>query len=303
MRWIATFLLLTMPALATAQETFTLKLPPKSNGDTNSVTFEMQQTIGTLRLDTFGVELKDRNSRHGSKLMYVDEWLDLDKGEVTRYHRRFDCATENVNDVPPVTLAIHGKTLLVDRRQGAPQLTWEDGKPASDGMSGPLEDALKDGKEKLGAMASFEPLPNRPVKVGESWTIDVSAIVKDCEAKHGCKLTGATGLGTLQEVTQGAEGPCARVEVHIYVPLRTIKTTDKVLELNAGSGTTLDAVYDIALTSGDSTFASAMQMKFLATGSNPESDGTTTRVRIELEIDFKEQRSTRATATAAGSSR
>ena len=100
----------------------------------------------------------------------------------------------------------------------------------------------------------------------------------------------ATGVGTLKEVHQGPKGPCAKVEVHIRVPLRTIKNGEHNLDLSEGSGSTLDAVYDFALDGNDSHYAAAMQMKFLATGSNPESDGTQSRVRIELGIELREQR-------------
>jgi hypothetical protein len=290
MRWTAAFILLTVPTLATAQETYTLKLPSQAKGDIRRVGFDMQQSIGVLRLDTFGSELGNRTSQSSSKLAYVDEIRDALNGQVTHYRRRFETATQTVNDANPAFLAIHGKSVVVDRRQGTPQLTWEDGKPASDGITGPMEDALKEGKDNLGAMSSFEPLPSRPVKVGESWNVDITAIVKDCEAKHGCKLTGATGVGTLKEVYKGANGSCAKVEVHIRVPLRTINNGDHSMDLAEGSGTALDAAYDFGLDGKDSYYASAMQMKFLATGSNPEGDGTQSRVRIELGIELREQR-------------
>ena len=200
MRMLLATFLLAFPTLAFAQETYDLKLPPQGKGDVHRVSVDMEQTIGMQRLDTFGAAFNDRTSSQASRLAYVDEYLDADKDEITRFRRRFEIATESTDAAPPSFLAIHGKTVLVDRRTGTPQVNWEDGKPIGDGVAATLEDALKEGKEKLGAMASFEPLPGRAVKVGESWNIDISAIVKDCEDKHGCKLTGATGVGRLRQV-------------------------------------------------------------------------------------------------------
>ena len=56
------------------------------------------------------------------------------------------------------------------------------------------------------------------------------------------------------------------------------------------SGTTLDATYDFALAEGDSHFQSAMKLHFLAAGTNPENDGTATRLRMEMTVELKEQR-------------
>jgi hypothetical protein len=263
-------------------------MPPRSKGEQRTVSFDMQQAVRMLRLDTFGSDLAEQTHRSAAKLVYRDEVLEVDKGEVTQYRRRFETATETVNDSNVVVLPLHGKTIVVDRRSGKPQITWEDGNP----VTGSLIDAIKEGKDMIGNMASFEPLPDHPVKVGDSWNIDVSAIVKECEAKHGCKLTGATGIGTLKEINQSAAGPRAKVEVRIRVPLRTIQGSEHELDLSDGSGTTLDAIYEFALGNHDNFYASAMQMKFLATGTNPESNGTSTRLRIELTVDLKEQRQT-----------
>jgi hypothetical protein len=292
MRMLLATFLLAFPAVAFAQETFVLKLPPQGKGDVHRVSVDMEQTIGMQRLDTFGAALNDRTNNQISRLAYVDEFLDADKGEITRFRRRFESAIESANSAQPTFLPIHGKTLLVDRRNATPQVTWEDGKPITDGVAATLEDALKEGKDKLGAMASFEPLPGRPVTVGDSWNIDVSAIVKDCEDKNGCKLTGATGVGILRQIYPGAKGPCAKVEVKIRVPLHTIKNGDVVLALSDDSGSVLEAVYDFALGGTDSWYESTMHMTFKATGKNLERDGSTSRLRVDLAIDMKEQRLT-----------
>ncbi len=291
MRSTLSALVLLIPSLATAQETYTLKTPPFAVGQTHRVSMSVVQTTGTIRLDPFGGQIKDRTSTFASQLTYLDQFLDVDKDKVARFRRKFENATETVNDSNPTQLAIHGKTVLVDHRGGARQVDWEDGRPSSDGVTGDMENALRDGKDKLACLASFEPLPGRPVRVGESWDIDISAIVKDCEAKHGCKLTGATGKGTLKQIYQGAKGPCARVEVNIHVPLSTVNNGDKQMQLNEGSGTFLNAVYDFALGGEEVAYASAMQLHFLAAGSSPEADGTATRIRIDLTVDLKENRS------------
>jgi hypothetical protein len=290
MRWTLAAILLAIPTVVTAQDAVALKMPLQVKGDVRRVVYDTDQSLSLLRLDMFGAELKQRASRVASQLTYVDECLDADRGDVKRFRRRFENATESVNDSNPAVLAIHGKSLLVDRGSGPAQITWEEGKPLSDGITGPIEAAIKEGKDKFGGIASFEPLPDRPVQIGESWNIDVSAIVKDCEAKHGCTLTGATGVGTLKEIYQGPKGRCAKVEVHIRVPLCTIKSSQREMALTDGSGTTLDGYYDFAL-DGDSFYSSTIRMTFLATGRNPEADGTSTRLRMELAIDVKEQRS------------
>src|SRR5438270_194242 len=125
MRWTLTILLLTIPGLARAQETYTLKFPPLAKGDVLNVHSRMFQTLRMMRLDQFGNDLADRSSAFSSQMNYVDEFLDVDKGEPTHYRRRFETASETINAGNPTLLAIHGKTITVDHRGGARQITWE----------------------------------------------------------------------------------------------------------------------------------------------------------------------------------
>ncbi|HYV34653.1 MAG TPA: hypothetical protein VE988_03050 [Gemmataceae bacterium] len=290
MRWTMTLVLLTIPAFANAQDTFTLKMPPQAKGDVHRVSIDMRDSTRVLRIDMFGNEFKRHITSAASLLSYADECLAVDNGTVTSFRRHIESAAQIVNEGDPIFLAVHGKTVRVDQQNGTRQLTWEDAPARPDTFTEQLEQELKDGKDKKAAIASFDPLPGQAVKVGESWNIDVSAIVKDCEAKHGCKLTGATGTGTLKEVYQGAKGQCAKVEVHIKVPLTTLKAGETVIELKDDSGTSLDGIYDFALTAGDSHYQSVMRLNFQAVGTTAERDGTSARLQIETAVELKEQR-------------
>ena len=90
-----------------------------------------------------------------------------------------------------------GKTVLVETKDGKTQVTWEGGESVPDNFARQMELVLKGSKENFAAMSKIDPLPSLPVQVGESWTVSISNLISECEAKHGCEVKGASGSATL----------------------------------------------------------------------------------------------------------
>jgi hypothetical protein len=288
---LALAVLAAAPALASAQEAVTLKFPPPAAGDVLRMEFNARQAMRTLRLDAYGNDLLGSRNSAGSLIVYNDEILDVDAGKVTRFRRTFESVAESVNDSMPLILSCHGKTVLVDERGLKREVTWENGEPAGDTLSQKIDDLLRGSRERAAGLHTFDPLPAAAVKPGDTWNVDVSAMVKECQAKHGCAIEGATGTAKLAKVYDGPRGKRATVEVHISIPLQTIRTATKKIDLSDGSGTTLDATYDFACDGKDSYYASGSRMTFIADGRAVEPDSTTSRMRLEMTMELKEHRS------------
>ena len=81
-----------------------------------------------------------------------------------------------------------------------------------------------------------------------------------------------------------------KVEVRVSIPLKTLRSGAKQIDLKDGSGTTLESVYDFACDGKASYYASTGRLTFLAAGSAPEPDGTTSRLHLEMTVDMLERR-------------
>jgi hypothetical protein len=285
----AVVVLVGVPAWATAQEAVTLKLPSPAKGDVQRVHFCGQQLVRMLSLDALGNDINERSGTVGTLVIYTDEFLDVDKDRATRFRRHFDALTETVNDADPVKLPWHGLTAVVDQREGKCHISADGGDQLPGLLADQLEALLKTTRDKMAMLTAFNPLPDRPVKVGDSWNIDVTELIRACETKHNCKMNGATAVGTLREVSPGPKGRRAKVEVNIRIPLTRISANGRELELNADSGTSLESILEFAL-DGDSFSASNSRFHFLAAGTGPEADGTSTRMRVESTVDLRENR-------------
>ena len=103
-------------------------------------------------------------------------------------------------------------------------------------------------------------------------------------------MTGAKGVGTLKQIYDEPSGKRAKVEVRVHIPLKTLRSGTKQIELKEGSGTTLESVYNFACDGKDSYYASTGRLTFLVAGSAVEPDGTTSRLYLETTVDLIEGR-------------
>jgi hypothetical protein len=284
-------LALALPAWAAAQPAYTLKIPEPATNDVNRVDCNVSQAFGLSKYDAFGKQYHDESTYTGSRLIYNDTILETVAGKITRFRRQFEVAQQSVRDDPAMVMACQGKTIIVENRDDKIALTWENGQPPPDGFVRQVEALLKGNKEQMGAFARVDPLPNGAVKAGDSWDIDIGALVRECQEKHGCEIKGAAAKAKLVAVEKRDIGTFAVVKVHVFVPLERIQRGERVLKLTSDSGMTWDATYDFCCDGTCSAFKSENHFRFMTTGNTPESSGLSTRVRLDTQIDLIESRS------------
>jgi hypothetical protein len=278
-RALALMLLLAVPCRVTAQENYTLQLPAAAKGDVSRVELSMRQSFRLLKLDALNNEIRNDTNLASSSLCYVDTILDQAGGQTTRLRRTFERAVQTVNDSNPVTMACHGKTVLVEMNDGKAQVTWEGGEQVPSAFAQQMEALLK-----------VDPLPKLPVKAGESWKVDIAGLVRDCEAKHGCDVTGATGSATLEKVEKRDGSLFAVMVVKVHVPLKRIVQGDKRITLQDGCGMTWESTYTFCIDGSSTAFSTRNHFSFLTAGTAPEHNGLSTRLRLETDVDLMETR-------------
>jgi hypothetical protein len=282
--------LLAIPRGAHAQDSYTLKLPAAAKGDVNRVAFSMRQSFGLIKLDVFGNEIRNDNNDATSALTYVDTILDQAGGQTTRFRRQFERAVQTVNGCQPIPMLCDGKTVLVEVKDGKTQATWEGGEMVPDSFAHQMELILKGSRDSFASFCKVDPLPSLPVKVGETWTVNIAKLVNDCEAKHGCEIKGASGSATLQKVEKRGASLFAVMSVKVQVPLTCIVQGDKRISLNDGCGMTWESTYDFCVDGTSTGFATRNHFHFLTAGTAPEHHGLSTRLRLETDVDLSESR-------------
>jgi hypothetical protein len=289
-RAVVLTILLAVPVSASAQEAYTLKLPAAAKGDVSRVEFSMRQSFRLLKLDAFGNEIRDDLNEATSGLTYVDTILDQVAGQTTRFRRNFERVVQSANGSDPIPMPCHGKTVLVEVKDGTTQVTWEGGESVPDGFARQMEAVLKGSKENFAAFSRVDPLPGLPVKVGETWTVNISNLVSDCEAKHGCQVTGASGSATLQKVEKRGDSLFAVMLVKVQVPLKCIVQGERRISLQDGCGMTWESTYNFCIDGTSSALLTRNHFNFLTAGTAPEHHGLATRLRLETDVELTEAR-------------
>lgn len=146
----------------------TIKLKKAGPGDvvkeTKSETGKTKVVISVMGMD----QNKDEDTV--SKMTFTDEVIEKPAGAVkpTKLKRVYDKA-ELTKDGAKVELGLDGKTVLIEKKGDAYAFTI-DGKA----VDGTAADLLKKefGAKKTSTEDDF--LPGKPVKVGDTWKVDVS---------------------------------------------------------------------------------------------------------------------------------
>jgi hypothetical protein len=216
-----------------AEEKYTLKLKSPGKGDIVSITSEATEDgDSTFTLD--GKPMTEKGVKV-TTLKYREEMLEKEEGKrPSRSKLTYDKA-EVKKDDKATTLGVEGKTVLMQRKDGKNQYTFDDGKEVS------KEDAahLSHGKSERDDR-TFEQmlLPPGPVAVGESWKIDMKAVAKEL-TKDDDSLTidgdKAKGTGKLNKVSKKDGKLFGEITFELELPVLKMKFDNDEIAMDAGS--------------------------------------------------------------------
>src|SRR5436305_1737525 len=175
--------LLTGPARARAEDTYTIKFKEAAKGDRSLVEKQSTEQGRTKILDADGKAVLDKEQNKATVSLYRETVLEKPLGErkPTRSKRRYEKARRTAGGKEE-KLAFEGKTVLIEKKDDAFRFTVEGGEELS-----PLEGHHRDkefNKKNPGldeAAVKHVLLPTKPVKVNEPWKADAASIVKDME--------------------------------------------------------------------------------------------------------------------------
>lgn len=223
MRFTPIFFLLTIPIAAPSQAAdpaYTIKLYKSKPGD---VVKETQKASGetAVTVTPTGQPTQKEVMKEGEHYQFTETILEKPDGaeRATRLTRTYETA-EKTERGKPRTLAYHGKTVLIAKEKGKDKYTF-----TVDGKALPDEDAKELDKKYNQPEADRGPtnqdfMPAKPVKVGDTWTVDTTKAVKSLRAdKLIVDQKKAKITGKLVKTYKKGDAQFGVMEIEVDMPL------------------------------------------------------------------------------------
>lgn len=262
MRSVQVSLLLLLSLLSStawSQETYDLKTRTEAQGDTVRLdilnTFQMD-----ISVELGGESKKIRELKSTETMVFTEKILAKKAGEkATRIHREYEKA--QIDDgKEKKTLSFQGKKILVERKETGFEFQFEGG----DEIEGEAAEYLKIEFNQNDDLVEPDRLlrPKKPVKVGETWDLEIAAIAKNYARTTPVPLdqAKARGQGKLTKIYPKDGRNWGVIEVEIVIPLKP--GPQGALDVDASSKMTLKQVMDGPIDGRDAskTFESTMTL-------------------------------------------
>jgi len=266
--------LLSLAGLRADDGPITLKFKKTAAGD---VVKETKTESGTNKV-SFTVMGMDKNQDETSvtRTVYTEEVVEKPAGarRATKLKRVYETA-EMTKNGEKQELALAGKTVVVEKEKD------KDGyKITVDGKEPEGLAAVVLGKEfrKEKQVSDEDFLPKAPVKVGDTWKIDVAPLAKDAAGELDIDADKSSGTGKLTKVYDKGGHKFGVVEVTLDLAVSKLGGGGgQEVELKAGSKLTATAVLDVAV--DGSTPGGTMKMTV-------KGEFTGTTMGIDLKFDL-----------------
>jgi hypothetical protein len=290
-RYLAAAFLVLTAGLVRADDSYPIKTKDLAPGDV----FEVQKTetviAGSKVTDAAGKAIRDDKQKTVATSVYKETIVKCEpKRNPTAIERKYEKAVLET-DGKSKDLAYHGKTVLIEKKKDGKFHFTIDGKELSDEDAKPLAQEFEregDDKEEMEKAV----LPKGPVKVNESWKLDVAPFVKDA-AKSGeieVDADKAKATGTLLKAYKKDGKQFGQVKLVLSFPMKSLGSGERKLVADQGSvaGTEMNLDGCIDGTSNTGTVSSSMKMDFKS--SLPDGKGGKLAVIVTADTKSEEVR-------------
>lgn len=178
-----------------AQETYTIKLKEAAQGDSVRVQSTEQADIKIRVADGNNTELENKTEKKGEIVEYVETLVEKPGGAkaATKLKRQYQTATR-IEDGNKVMLTYHGKTLLIEKKDGKYRFRIEGGEEVTGKDADELDEEFNKSDFKNLGPDLF--LPKKAVAINETWKMDAAPILKELEKSEKVELDAANSVLT-----------------------------------------------------------------------------------------------------------
>jgi hypothetical protein len=267
LRLFAVAALATWAAAAPVPETYQLKLKKEAKGDKAVVTSTEEADVKVV-LDIGGNKV-DEGEKETTKEEYTEEILERPAGakKATKLKRTYKVAGKTKGG-ETTDFAYQGKTVLIEKKDDKYVFTV-DGKELDEDDAEELEQEFN--KELDIPLENADLLPEKAVRVGETWTVDPDKIVQGFASgapftlhKDKTKVTGK-----LVKVYDKGGRRFGVIDLTLDLGVKELKMSGEEIPMKAGSAITGAFTLDVCVDGTSHTGTEKGDLTFALTGEVP----------------------------------
>jgi hypothetical protein len=227
-------------------ETYKILFKKPQKGDTALVTRQEQQNV---TVTVAGANIPVPANKEKAHYVYQETILEITPGKrkPTRLRRQYQKA-EVKADGQTRGLAYQGKTVLIEKKDAKYHFRIEGGQALTGADAQYLDREFNQSPE---TQIDFNQLvlPGKPVRIKESWAINVKALARDLEKLVYLEVDAAksSGKGKLVRVYHKGGRRFGVMEMHLELTGKALKIGEIKLDLNAGSRMNLKLALDVCI--------------------------------------------------------
>jgi hypothetical protein len=256
--------------LFAADDAFPIKTRDIAQGDVYQIQKTETTTIKTKVSDAAGKELQNVTQKVVESATYKETILKCEpKKSPTLIERKYEKAQLTTDD-KKTDLPYQGKTVVIEKKDGKFRFTV-DGKELPEADAAVLaKEFAKQSDDQTEIEKAI--LPKNPVKLNDSWKVDMAPLVKDAAKGGDMELDAARckGTGTLLKAYKKDNKQYGEMKVVLTLGIKSLGKGEEKITAKDGAVATmelhLDACIDGSVNNGISKMVMDMDVKGSAGG-------------------------------------
>jgi hypothetical protein len=256
--------LLLGPAVARTQETYTIKLKDRAEGEAAMVK-RNESTVTKVKVSSDGKVLVDNNISNGINAEYKETLLKGEPGKPPVKFQRDYTKVQTTDNGKTEEGALQGMSVIIEKKDKGYEFTNAKGEkldgPAAVALAKEFNKNNDDGKELEKLV-----MPKGAVKVGDSWKIDMAKIATVFAKEGAMELdtAKATGQGSLVKAYKKDGRQFGDMKFKLEMPLQTVGKGVEQMKFMPGAKVVLEISLDACIDGTSET--GTMKMKMVMSG-------------------------------------
>jgi hypothetical protein len=253
--WVAVLVLLG-DGLARADDPVPINIKDRGKGETVQVEQTDTTVFGSKLVDHDGKTVQEQMVKVVFTYVYRETYLARQQNKpATRIRREYEKAQATCDGVTD-DLPFHGKTVIIEQKDGKYYFSLEDGKDVTEekDVDFTLGKEFNSPNLERRYRLAKEVLPGKPASLNESWAIDVKSIIA-ARAESGTNYDEdkAAGTGTLSKVYSKDGKKFGTLHLHITAPVKSFGYWPTTIAAQDGSKREVEEDVDICIDGQEET--------------------------------------------------
>lgn len=269
-----------LPGASPAQQPqrYILRLVPPGKGAETTMDLESRFRLAAEKWDAANNSLGEHLSVRGVKMSLVSTILDMKGDEATRWRRRYTRLISTANGEEQQD-PMQGQTVLFSKKpDGKYEVVNEKGEPLPKEQVARLEAQFAQASQCMSRQETI--VPNRSVRVGDTWPIDASSWGKRDDAE--VTLTRATGH--LVKVYKKGARLFGVIDARAEFAIKTLTVTGRKMQMEPGARIVMKSLTDACIDGSSCECVEKSEMLLLAVVKALGADGLPTKMDQEVFI-------------------